>query len=165
MICFQRNSGDRIPGCRTSSSTLASSMDFCVSLTGNSDNNSGGSSGSSGSSGSYVSSSFLKLYWQKGYNWQDESFERRWCMKCVGSQCSEGDIMSTFTSGLFVRTRSKPLSHLANTFGSQSLWIATEMIPPNYAWAHMEAVNIESKWPEPIGAWEPIPSANSENYI
>ena len=24
----------------------------------------------------------LKLYWERGYTWQEERFERKWCMKC-----------------------------------------------------------------------------------
>ena len=33
-------------------------------------------------------SAFLKLYWEPGYTWQEETFERRWCMRCRGS-CSQ----------------------------------------------------------------------------
>ena len=34
----------------------------------------------------------LKLYWQQGYMWQGESFERRWCMRCSSDNlaCSPG---------------------------------------------------------------------------
>lgn len=31
----------------------------------------------------------LKLYWQEGYDWQEESFEREFCMKCKNG-CMEG---------------------------------------------------------------------------
>lgn len=32
----------------------------------------------------------LKLYWQQGYRWQGSTTERKWCMKCRSSQCSDG---------------------------------------------------------------------------
>ena len=34
----------------------------------------------------------LKLYWQVGYHWQDELFERKWCLKCKNG-CVEGNQM------------------------------------------------------------------------
>ena len=33
----------------------------------------------------------LKIYWQEGYFWQEESFERKWCMRCLGGVCGVGD--------------------------------------------------------------------------
>ena len=33
----------------------------------------------------------LKLFWRFGYEWQEEDFERAWCMGCDGSSCQEGD--------------------------------------------------------------------------
>jgi hypothetical protein len=33
----------------------------------------------------------LKLYWEDGYNWQEEFFEREWCMKCRNSGCNLGN--------------------------------------------------------------------------
>ncbi|GKY93486.1 hypothetical protein MPSEU_000316100 [Mayamaea pseudoterrestris] len=34
----------------------------------------------------------LKMYWQEGYRWQQETFERKWCMRCDSSQqeCASG---------------------------------------------------------------------------
>jgi hypothetical protein len=32
----------------------------------------------------------MKLYWQEGYDWQEESFEREFCMKCKNG-CFEGN--------------------------------------------------------------------------
>jgi len=32
----------------------------------------------------------IRLYWENGYNWQDSSKERFWCMECRGD-CSNGD--------------------------------------------------------------------------
>eukprot|EP00980_Cylindrotheca_fusiformis_P001106 scaffold305_cov110-Cylindrotheca_fusiformis.AAC.24 len=34
----------------------------------------------------------LKLYWQEGYYWQEETFERKWCMRCSNNfECSVGE--------------------------------------------------------------------------
>lgn len=33
----------------------------------------------------------LKLFWRQGYFWQEESFERLWCMQCQSFGCAEGD--------------------------------------------------------------------------
>ena len=32
----------------------------------------------------------LRIYWQQGYLWQGSSKERKWCMKCRSSNCSDG---------------------------------------------------------------------------
>jgi hypothetical protein len=33
----------------------------------------------------------LKLYWEEGYDWQEEDFERKWCMECRNGDCNSGD--------------------------------------------------------------------------
>ena len=33
----------------------------------------------------------LKMYWQRNYRWQEETFDRRWCMKCRNEDCRYGD--------------------------------------------------------------------------
>lgn len=33
----------------------------------------------------------LKLYWEKGYFWQFESFERKWCLRCEDNTCQKND--------------------------------------------------------------------------
>ena len=38
----------------------------------------------------YVGGFRLRLYWETGFNWQDSSGEKFWCMECDGS-CEEGD--------------------------------------------------------------------------
>lgn len=53
------------------------------------------------------SSAFLKLYWEPGYTWQEETFERRWCMRCRGicsqynrielTPCDYGNVPTQFT--------------------------------------------------------------------
>lgn len=45
------------------------------------DGNSGGGSGKNFQ---------LKLYWQKGFNWQESRKEKAWCLQCKGS-CSDGN--------------------------------------------------------------------------
>lgn len=33
----------------------------------------------------------LKLYWEPHYMWQEENFDRRWCMECRDGKCDYGD--------------------------------------------------------------------------
>eukprot|EP00956_Cyclotella_meneghiniana_P028135 scaffold64934_cov55-Cyclotella_meneghiniana.AAC.2 len=32
----------------------------------------------------------LRMYWQKGYKWQDSNSEKFWCIECTRSSCSKG---------------------------------------------------------------------------
>jgi hypothetical protein len=32
----------------------------------------------------------IRLHWEKGYNWQDASDEKYWCMECRGNTCISG---------------------------------------------------------------------------
>lgn len=32
----------------------------------------------------------LKMYWEPGYRWQEEIFERKWCIECDDGSCSRG---------------------------------------------------------------------------
>jgi hypothetical protein len=32
----------------------------------------------------------IRLHWEKGYNWQNTSTEKYWCMECRGSDCISG---------------------------------------------------------------------------
>ena len=50
----------------------------------------GGGGGNSNPGGS----SALKLYWELGYFWQEETIEREWCIACDGG-CSEGNKLRT----------------------------------------------------------------------
>jgi hypothetical protein len=44
-------------------------------------------------SGSITLDTFIfKLYWEEGYYWQEESYERRWCIKCRNG-CNRGHKM------------------------------------------------------------------------
>ena len=40
--------------------------------------------------GNYVGGFRLRLHWEKGFNWQESSKERFWCMECTNS-CNSGD--------------------------------------------------------------------------
>lgn len=108
-------SNGRVPGCRGFDTT---STDYCVrtSWFPNNSSNPGPSSSSSVSppapppltspsslwSSSSSSSSYsdatlapildfaLKLYWQQDYRWQEEAFDRMWCMECRSGGGAEG---------------------------------------------------------------------------
>ncbi|GKY93226.1 hypothetical protein MPSEU_000290300 [Mayamaea pseudoterrestris] len=85
LVCFERTGTQSVPGCSGSSSN--SGKDFCVDPS-----SSGGTGGTDGSSGGGGNGRALKMYWQQGYYWQEETRERKWCMRCVnGSRnCGEG---------------------------------------------------------------------------
>lgn len=34
---------------------------------------------------------YLKMYWKKGYTWQEKTREEKWCIKCSGDSCNDGD--------------------------------------------------------------------------
>jgi hypothetical protein len=73
--CFQRSGKEAVPGC-TGDRDSWSGRDFCV----RSSSSGGGSSG-----GGFR----IKMWWQEGYYWQEESFERKWCFQCRSS-CNVG---------------------------------------------------------------------------
>ena len=75
LFCYQRNAYESVPGCN---GLDASGSDYCIDPhemqsipPQNTDNTNGGSSGDVFR---------MKLYWQQGYMWQGEDFERKWCM-------------------------------------------------------------------------------------
>ena len=83
LVCKQRDAYDPIPtGCR---GNLSWRTDYCVSPNSSSNNNNNGGSGNNNNNNgnsptTSSSSSFrLKIYWEEGYDWQDEYFERK-CM-------------------------------------------------------------------------------------
>lgn len=53
-----------------------------------------GPSGNGGNGTIPTASSALKLYWELGYFWQEETIEREWCIACDGG-CSEGNKLRT----------------------------------------------------------------------
>lgn len=83
LVCFQRDGRTAVPGCRGRGTR---NNDYCIdpaSLPGGGGNNGGGNGGSTFT---------LKMYWEPGYYWQEETIERRWCMRCDSSReaCSAG---------------------------------------------------------------------------
>ena len=37
-----------------------------------------------------LSNVHIKLFWQQGYDWQGEHFERKWCLRCDTGHCNPG---------------------------------------------------------------------------
>ncbi|GKY96987.1 hypothetical protein MPSEU_000657600 [Mayamaea pseudoterrestris] len=85
LVCYQRVARESVPGCSggTSDSTA---NDYCIDpfeqqsippQNTDHENHSG-------------KTFALKIYWQQGYMWQEESFERKWCVRCNGDRCSAG---------------------------------------------------------------------------
>eukprot|EP00980_Cylindrotheca_fusiformis_P020187 scaffold7266_cov71-Cylindrotheca_fusiformis.AAC.3 len=79
MVCFQRNNNVMVPGCQGghNDGTLT---DYCIFK----DDFPNLSSYYTGNN-RIISNVRLKLYWQRGYTWQEETFERKWCIFCMGS--------------------------------------------------------------------------------
>ena len=61
LFCWQRNSGDPVPGCNGSPNT---DTDYCVREQD-------------------APAKKLKMYWEDGYEWQDSPIEAFWCMECT----------------------------------------------------------------------------------
>lgn len=84
LVCFQRNNNIAVPGCQggVHDHTLT---DYCIPSEAfpsvSPENNPGA-----------ILNVRLKLYWQFGYYWQEEVFERKWCMFCGrnNATCQEG---------------------------------------------------------------------------
>ncbi|CAB9527248.1 expressed unknown protein [Seminavis robusta] len=74
LICYQRNSGEPIPqGC---SGNINSPEDFCFDPHNLEDYSEEQDAGG----GSLTNPFHLKMYWEEGYTWQDETIERKWCV-------------------------------------------------------------------------------------
>lgn len=91
LVCFQRGRRQPIPGCSGNPSNKA---DFCIKKPSSNgdDNDGGGENGGGGSSGGGGGGSFLKMYWEREFYWQEEWIERKWCMKCDPG-CEQGEKM------------------------------------------------------------------------
>jgi hypothetical protein len=71
LTCFQRTYAPAVPGC---SGTPQASYDYCIDPVDLAQN---------GTILVQATGEFeLKMYWQTGYLWQGENFDRKWCMKC-----------------------------------------------------------------------------------
>jgi hypothetical protein len=78
LVCLQRSAGQVVPGCIGSD---ASTTSYCVDY----------SARNNGASPALTKGVALKMYWRYGYFWQEETIERKWCMKCDGgSNCKPG---------------------------------------------------------------------------
>lgn len=75
-VCYKRDYDGPVPGCVGSGFT---GTNFCIDPA---DNESGFNNDGKFS---------IKMYWENGYNWQQESFERKWCIKCGGQVCDPND--------------------------------------------------------------------------
>jgi hypothetical protein len=109
--CFQRDSRQAVPGCRGGEQNTGNG-DFCYdpnpqsgsvptapTPTGPSPTPpaptapTGPSPTAPTTPGAITTETFvLKLYWEEGYFWQEESFERRWCVRCR-NRCSRGGLL------------------------------------------------------------------------
>lgn len=80
LVCFQRSGTQSVPGCSGSGKR---GTDYCVEP---------GSTGGGVNGGDSGSGFELKMYWEEGYFWQEETFERKWCMRCDSSrpECAAG---------------------------------------------------------------------------
>ena len=99
LICFQRSGGEPVPGCTGSDN---SRTDYCISPDGSVPTPTPPSPPPpTPSPPTPVSSDRfrLKLYWQEGYFWQEETRERKWCMKCRSNGCSNGEKLYIETCG------------------------------------------------------------------
>lgn len=71
MVCHQRSGFGPVPGC-DGGETTSSTADFCVW---------NGTGSLPAPEPQPTNGTFrLKLYWEEGYEWQGETFEREWCM-------------------------------------------------------------------------------------
>lgn len=95
LVCFQRDPNEAVPGCDGGKSDSTSS-DYCIDpddLDGgdddNNDDDDNDDDGFDDDDNDRIRNFAFKLYWDD-YEWQEENFERKWCMECRGS-CDEGD--------------------------------------------------------------------------
>eukprot|EP00339_Tiarina_fusa_P022745 CAMPEP_0117025880 /NCGR_PEP_ID=MMETSP0472-20121206/19074_1 /TAXON_ID=693140 ORGANISM="Tiarina fusus, Strain LIS" /NCGR_SAMPLE_ID=MMETSP0472 /ASSEMBLY_ACC=CAM_ASM_000603 /LENGTH=372 /DNA_ID=CAMNT_0004732719 /DNA_START=163 /DNA_END=1281 /DNA_ORIENTATION=+ len=104
--CFMRDNFDPVPGCNGFD---ASRTDYCVKRNPSSPTPPSPTPPSptppsptppSPTPAAGLSDFRLKLYWEFGYFWQEETFEREWCMQCRNNGCNYGNkIYITACSG------------------------------------------------------------------
>ena len=82
MKCYQRNGEmTSVPGCMGSGTQ---GTDYCIDPMDDPSD--------------YNKDTFrLKLFWREGYYWQEERFERKWCMRCEGNVCDRNDKIRVYT--------------------------------------------------------------------
>lgn len=93
LVCFQRtpeNSGS-VPGC---AGTDNSAADYCVKSSFSNQNSQPSPpapAATTRNKATTIENFGLKMYWESHYFWQEENFDRRWCMECWDGQCDYGD--------------------------------------------------------------------------
>ncbi|GKZ00110.1 hypothetical protein MPSEU_000964400 [Mayamaea pseudoterrestris] len=90
LTCFQRSGGDAVPGCSGGENDNSNS-DYCIDPYGSQVEATVAPTQPLGE-GSVSETFGLKIYWEQGYRWQDETFERKWCLRCDSDnqECSPG---------------------------------------------------------------------------
>jgi len=90
LVCHQRNENDPVPGC-AGERDVPGGVDFCIRA-------------SDETAKPPVAGAFrLKLYWEYGYKWQGQSWEKEYCMICEasmedrGAQCESDDLLTIDT--------------------------------------------------------------------
>lgn len=87
LVCYHKVQGGSgiVPGCN---GTDTSRTDFCIDpLDFNETSIPSEYPSSAPLDFSTLENFKLKLYWEEGYYWQEETFERKWCMRCRGGLC------------------------------------------------------------------------------
>lgn len=87
LICYQRDSGS-VPGC---SGTPSGNLDYCIRKNTSPVPAPAPTPPTSPVPSSGLQNFKLKMYWEPGFFWQEESIERKWCMRCRGGSCSVGE--------------------------------------------------------------------------
>jgi hypothetical protein len=83
LVCFQRYGNRPVPSCRGNATF---DTDYCIRPEDDID------------SVPPVPGAFrLKLYWERGYEWQMQFWEQEWCMRCGNVTCNEFDFLYTYT--------------------------------------------------------------------
>lgn len=88
LVCFQRGRSESVPGCDGGTSDRSAS-DYCIDPDDLDDDEDEDDDDDVPTTS--ITNFALKLYWQSDYRWQDEDFERKWCMECRNGSCDEGD--------------------------------------------------------------------------
>jgi len=86
LVCHQRSDNDPVPSCAGAG---AADNDYCIRP-------------SDETAKPPIPGAFrLKLYWEPGFEWQEQFWEQEWCMRCESSMKSEGgpcELFDTFTT-------------------------------------------------------------------
>ena len=76
LVCHQREGGGPVPSCAGRGD---SSTDYCI--------HPGDETARPPVAGAFR----MKMYWEFGYDWQEEFWEQEWCIECLGSKCKAND--------------------------------------------------------------------------